>query len=325
VRPRDALELAALGALWGASFMLTRFGAGEFGPAALAFVRVAGASLMLLPLLLARGGGPALRRNAPAIAVVGLVNSALPFLLFSAAALALGAGLMSMLNATAPIWGALLAWVWLGDRLGPARIAGLMIGVAGVAGLAWDTAGTRAGVQGLSPGLALLACVLATMLYGLGANVSRRYLTQAPALAVAAGSQLTATLVLALPALMAWPAENPRPAAWAAAAVLSLACTGLAYILYFRLIAHIGAARAMSVTFLVPAFALLWGWLALGETPTRGALAACAVILFGTALSSGLLRWPVRGRRDAPGISGSGSAAPSAVHPAASPDTGRWP
>jgi drug/metabolite transporter (DMT)-like permease len=113
-------------------------------------------------------------------------------------------------------------------------------------------------------------------------------------MALAAGSQLSATVALALPAWLLWPAAMPPASSWAAAAALAFVCTGFAYVLYFRLIAHAGAANAMAVTFLIPAFALAWGWLFLGERPTATMLAGCVVILLGTALATGLLALPMR-------------------------------
>jgi drug/metabolite transporter (DMT)-like permease len=289
---RDGLELLLLGAIWGASFLFMRLGAGEFGPLALAAVRVAGASLLLLPLLALQGQLGALRAHWRPIAVVGVVNSALPFALYALAALSLSTGLMSVFNATASIWGALIGWLWLGDRLGRSRWLGLAIGVAGVLALSWGKADLKPGAAGVSAALGVAACLAATVLYGLGSNLSRRHLQGVPPMAVAAGSQLAATVALAGPALWAWPAVSPSAGAWGAAAALALVCTGLAYILYFRLIAHAGAAQAMSVTFLIPAFALAWGWLLLGEVPTAAMLGGCAVILLGTALATGRLKLP---------------------------------
>jgi drug/metabolite transporter (DMT)-like permease len=291
---RDLADLLLLGAIWGASFLFMRLGAAEFGPVALAFVRVAGAAALLVPLMLLRGQGQAWRRQAAPIAGVGLVNSALPFLLYAVAALVLSTALMSVFNATASIWGALIAWLWLKERLSPLRWLGLAIGVAGVVGLSWGKADFRPGEHGVSAALGVAACLAATALYGLGANLSRRWLQGVPPLAVAAGSQAAAALALGPAALWLWPAVPPGATAWAAALALSLLCTGLAYILYFRLLARTGAANAMSVTFLIPAFALLWGYLALGEQPTGTMLAGCAVILLGTALATGLLRAPDR-------------------------------
>ena len=289
---RDLGELLLLGALWGGSFLFMRIGTADFGPLALVFIRVAGAAAMLMPVLLARGEGPALRQHWRAIAVVGVVNSLLPFVLFSVAALALTAALMSVFTATASIWGALVAWLWLGERLTPSRVLGLLIGVLGVIGLAWGKADFRPGALGISPALGIAACIVATICYGFGANVSRKYLAGVPPMAVAAGSQLVAALLLLVPAVWAWPAQPLSTAAWLNAIALAVLCTGLAYVLYFRLIAHAGASNTMAVTFLIPGFAMLWGWLALNEQPPPQMLLGCAVILLGTALATGLLRLP---------------------------------
>ena len=291
---RDTADLLLLAALWGASFLFMRLGAAEFGPVALAFVRVAGAALLLVPLMLLKQQSGAWRTHGRAIAGIGIINSALPFLLYAVAALALTTALLSVFNATVPIWGALIAWLWLKDQLSASRWLGLAIGVAGVVGLGWGKADLTAGAHGVSAAIGVAACLAATALYGLGANMSRRWLQGLPPLAVAAGSQAAATLALVVPAVLWWPAVNPGATAWAAAIALSLLCTGLAYVLFFRLIARTGAATATSVTFLIPAFALLWGFLALGEVPTGTMLVGCAVILLGTALATGLLRWPLR-------------------------------
>lgn len=292
MRRRDAAELVLLAALWGGSFLFTRLCAADFGPAALVFLRVAGAAALLLTLLLWRGEGAALRRHWKPIAVVGLVNSALPFLFFAVGALVLNAGLSAIFNAAAPLWSALIAWLWLHERPAPMRLLGLAIGFAGVLGLGLHNAGFKPGEHGVSPALAVACCIGSTALYGLAANYARRRLAGVPAFAVAAGSQLAAALATLLPALWLWPPVNPGGLAWAGAAVLAVACTGLAYILYFRLIANAGAANAISVSFLVPAFAVLWGALFLGEALTVPMVAGCAVILFGTALATGLVGSP---------------------------------
>ncbi len=289
---RDLIELFTLAALWGAAFLFMRVAAPDFGPIALTFLRVAGAAVLLVPLLIQRGEAAALRQHWRPILVVGITNSALPFLCFTFAALAITAGLSAIFNATTPLWAALIAWLWLKDRLTPLRWVGLAIGFAGVVGLAFDKASFKAGALGVSPALALLACIVAAALYGFSANYTKRRLTGVPPMAIAAGSQLSASLVLLLPALWAWPAVTPSPLAWGSAVVLSVACTAVAYILYFRLIAHAGPANASAVTFLIPGFAVAWGALFLGETLSPAVVAGCAVILFGTALATGLLRWP---------------------------------
>lgn len=301
MKPRDLLDLLVLAALWGASFLFMRLGAQAFGPVALVFLRVAGASLLLLPWMLARGEGEALRRHWRPVALIGMVNSTGPFLLFAVASLVMTAGLMAVFNATAPLWAALIAWLWLRERLSLPRLLGLAIGFAGVLWLSWGKADLRPaaawGALGISPALGIAACIGATLLYGLGANLARRQLQGVPPVAVAAGSQAACALVLALPAWWWWPAADPPAQAWLAVALLALLCTGLAYVLYFRLIANVGATKAISVTFLIPAFAMAWGWLALAEVPTPTMLAGAAVVLLGTGLSTGLLRWPQRAAR----------------------------
>lgn len=288
MRPQDAAELVLLAALWGGSFLFMRIGAPEFGAVALVAVRVALAAAALLPLLALRGLGPDLRRHWRPIAVVGLVNSALPFVLYTYAALSITAGLSAVFNATAPLWGALVAWWWLGDRPTASRALGLAVGFAGVAWLAWDKASFKPGAG--DTGLAVVACLAATLCYGIGANYTKRRLSGVSPLAVAAGSQAAAALALAVPAALWWPAAAPSAAAWGAAAVLGVLCTGLAYLLYFRLIAHVGPARAIAVTYLIPLFGVLWGALFLGERVTPVMVLAGLVILAGTALATGAAR-----------------------------------
>jgi drug/metabolite transporter (DMT)-like permease len=289
VTRRDGIDLLLLAALWGGSFLFMRIAAPEFGPLALVFVRVAGASAFLLPLLMWRGEFAALRAHWRPILVVGLINSALPFACLAVAALVLNAGLMAIFNATAPMWTAVIGTLWLKDRLPGSRWLGLAIGFAGVLGLFVGKASLKPGEHGISPALGIAACMAATALYGLAGNYTKARLAGVPPMAVAAGSQFGAMLCVALPAWWWWPAVNPGAGAWAAAIVLALACTGLAYVLYFRLLASAGPANAMTVTLLVPGFAMFWGAMALGEPITASMLAGCAVILLGTGRSTGLI------------------------------------
>jgi drug/metabolite transporter (DMT)-like permease len=286
------IDFVALAAIWGASFLFMRLAVVDFGFVATAAVRVTVASAFLLQLLLARGQGPVLRKHWPAIALVGLLNSALPFVLFSFALLSITTGLSAILNATVPLFGALVAWAWLKDRPTGSRIAGLAIGFLGVAMLAWDKASFQPGASGIAPAWAVLACLLATMCYAIAASATKRYLTGLPPLVTATGSQLGAALALVLPAVWLWPSEPPGARAWLALAVLGVLCTGIAYILYFRLIEQTGPSRALAVTFAVPVFALLYGAMFLGERVTPWMLACGAVIVCGTALSTGLLKLP---------------------------------
>jgi drug/metabolite transporter (DMT)-like permease len=287
VNAAHLLELLALAAIWGGSFLFLRVGAGEFGPVPLAFVRMAGAALLLLPLIAWRGEWPALRRHWRLVAIVSLTNSAVPFVCFGVAALAITGGLSSIFNATTPLWGALIAWIWLGDRPGRWRLVGLAIGFAGVAWLAGSKASLQPGEHGISAAWAIAACLIATFLYGWSASFTRKRLAGVPPMVLAGGSQAFGALAMGLPALWTWPAVTPGTASWMAAAGLAVLCSGVAYVLYFRLIAHIGAANAISVTFLIPAFAVGWGALFLGEPLTWTMAGGCAVIVAGTALATG--------------------------------------
>jgi drug/metabolite transporter (DMT)-like permease len=284
---RDAIALLLLAALWGASFLFMRIAAPAFGAPGLAAVRVAGAAAMLLPLLGLRQGLGELRMHWRPIAVVGVTNSALPFLCFSQAAIGISAGLSSILNATAPLFAALIGALWWGQASSRATVAGLLLGLAGVAALVWDQAGPRAGVDATTALTSMALCLVASALYGFSGHFTRSRLAGVAPLAVAAGSQTAAAAVLVAPALSAWPQQTPPPAAWLAAAALAVLCTGAAYILYFRLIARVGAAHAIAVTYFVPVFAMLWAWLFLDERISPRMLAGCAIVFVGVGLATG--------------------------------------
>ena len=287
---RDSGELLLLAAIWGASFLFMRIGGVEFGAVAVAALRVAGAALLLVPLLALRGQMATLRKHWRPIFVVGIVNSALPFLGFAYALLSITAGLSAIFNATAPIFGALIGWLWLGERLTRLRVVGLALGFAGVVYLASNSVNGPPGFKPGGAGVAIVACLAAAALYGFAANYTRERLTGVAPLAVAAGSQLAATLFLALPAAIWWPAAAPSARAWTAMALLAFICTGFAYLLFFRLIAHAGAANAIAVTYLVPLFAVLWGGWILAEQVTSPMIVGGAVILLGTSLATGVVR-----------------------------------
>ena len=294
-----ATDFVLLAAIWGASFLFMRIGVVEFGTLPTAAVRVAIAALFLLPLVWLRGLLPVLRKNWRRTFFIGLLNSGIPFACFSFALLSISTGLSAILNAAVPMFGALVAWAWLKDRPTAWRVLGLVIGFAGVALLAWDKASFKAGASGVAPGWAVLACLLACVCYAISASYTKRYLSGLPPLVTAAGSQIGATLGLALPALWLWPARMPSASAWLALLAVGVVCTGIAYIVFFRLIANAGPQRALSVTFVVPVFAVLYGVLFLGESVTPWMLGCAGVIVGGTALSTGLLK-PGRQRASTP-------------------------
>lgn len=275
--------------------MFMHWGVIEFGPLPTAGVRVAIAALFLLPLVQLRGLLPELKIHWQRTCIVGLLNSGIPFACISFALLSISTGLSSILNATVPLFGALIAWIWLKDKLNATRVLGLLTGFAGVAMLAWGARPTAApadlAAAGDGHGWAVAACLLAGVSYGISASYTKRYLTGVNPLVTAAGSQLGATLGLAVPTIWLWPAHPPGARAWLALLAVGVLCSALAYILFFRLIKNAGPPRALSVTFLVPVFAVLYGVLFLGETVTPWMLLCAVIIVCGTALSTGLLTW----------------------------------
>jgi drug/metabolite transporter (DMT)-like permease len=286
-----AIDFVLLAALWGGSFLFMHLGAAQFGAIPTAGLRVGIAALALSPLWLQPRQRAALRGRWRAVMFVGVLNSALPFALFSYAVLSLPTGLTSVLNATTPLFGALVAWAWLGERPGRLRLCGLALGFTGVALLAGRGARLDAAVAGWP----VLACLGATCSYGCAASFARRYLAGVPPAASVAGAMLGAALALAGPTAWYWPAHMPGWPAWLAVVALGVLCSALAYFLYFRLIERAGPSRALAVTFLVPVFGLAYGAVLLGEAVTPGMLACGVVILAGTLLASGLAsRWPAR-------------------------------
>jgi len=283
-------EFILLGAIWGASFLFMRLGAAEFGALPTAGLRVGIAALFLLPVLITRGQGPALAQHWKKIFFLGLINSGIPFACYSYALMSISTGLSALLNATVPLFGALVAWVWLKDRPHRLKIIGLLIGFVGVAMLAWGKASFKPDASGLSSGWAVVACLVACLCYGIAASFTKRYLARVPSLAVATGSQIGATLGLALPTLWLWPTANPSMTAWLALLAVGVLCTGVAYVLFFRLIDKVGAASTLTVTFLIPVFAVVYGLAFLGESVTPWMLTCGAVILCGTALSLDLFK-----------------------------------
>ena len=271
-------------------------GAVEFGALATAGVRVIIAAVFLLPILIFKGLLGSLRTHWKLTFLVGVTNSAIPFACFTFALLSISTGLSSILNATVPLFGAVIAWLWLNDRPHGLRILGLLIGFMGVAMLAWDKASFKPDASGLTTGWAVLACLTACLCYGISASFTKRYLGGIPSLVLATGSQIGAALGLAPLAWWYWPTQTVSTKAWLAVLALGVVCTGIAYVLYFRLIARAGPARALSVTFAVPVFAVLYGVVLLGEVVTPWMLVCGLVIVLGTALSAGLLQQSLSSR-----------------------------
>jgi drug/metabolite transporter (DMT)-like permease len=278
-------ELVGLAALWGASFLFMRVAVPEFGPVWLIAWRVFLATLVLLPILIHQGLWPELRRHIKTLFIVGAINSALPFLCFAYATQTLSGGVTSILNATVPLFGILLVMLGFNkEKLTGAQIGGFILGFAGVGILL----GWHPVTMDKAFWLAVLAGLSGSLLYAISANYIKRKLNNVPALVIAAGSQLSAS-ILFLPLLpFSVPAAMPSLKAILALIALAVFSTALAYLMYFRLIRVLGAARAVTVTYMIPLFAMVWGALLLHEEVTWDMVVGCIVILLGTALANGV-------------------------------------
>ena len=279
MRPADVARLVALALIWSASFAFIRVLAPVLGPVWVAAARLllGGGALVLGLLAVHRHANPG--RHWRAYLFVGIVNSALPFLLFAYAALVLPASYLVILNAALPLLAAVAASVWLGDPLTASKMTGFAAGIAGVALV--SRAGPLVPDAAFSTAVAASLCAVACYAAA-GVWLKRRGASLDP-LAVAAWSQLFGGLAL-LPIVPLAPIRGEiTPIVMINLALLALLCSTLAYVLYFRLIANVGPTRAMTVTFLMPAFGMLWGYLFLDETITLPMLAGAAMIVAGTA------------------------------------------
>ena len=272
------LELGVLGAIWGASFLFMRVAASDFGATPLVEMRLALGALVLLPFLWRdRASFPL--RIWPRLALIGAINSAIPFVLFAWAAQRAPAGVGAITNAMTVLFTALVGFIFFGEKIGARRAGALLAGFAGVVVLA---SGKTAGA---SLGWAVAAGAGAAFLYGIGINLVRRHLSGLPPAAVAAAT-LGMSALLTLPfALAQWPQHPIAAQSWFAAVLLGVICTGLAFVMYYRLIARIGASRAATVTYLVPLFGVAWAWTLLDEPLTLTMGVAGALILGSVAWS----------------------------------------
>jgi len=286
MRGHDIADLILLAAIWGSSFLFITLAVDDFGPFALMALRTGIGLLVLLPLLFWRHALPDLVRHWKPIFVVGIINAAIPFTLLAYAAFVIPAGILSILNAATPLWGALFAALWIKDVLPRWRIAGLAVGFCGIVLLVWDELEIE---QLLGTGLGLAAAVAAPISYGFASTYTNRYLMGVKSIAVATGALISATLALWPLAILTWPDGDISQRSWGALLMLSVLCTGVTYIIFYRLVMNAGPARASTVTLLIPVFGVLWGWLWLQEEITGVILLATGIILLGTALATGII------------------------------------
>jgi drug/metabolite transporter (DMT)-like permease len=284
MRWREIGMLITLGGLWGGSYLFIRVAVPALGPLALVALRTTLAGLLLLLYALATRRRPDLRGRWGAFLVLGAINVALPFALIAAAGLRLTASLGAILNATVPIFTALLVARRSGERLTRRALAGMALGLLGVAALVGWSPLPRDGWTLL----AIAASLLAALCYSLGGIYTKERLRGVPPLTLAAGQLLAAGLLVVPPATLALPSAPPPPAVILALAGLIILSTALAYILFFALLERVGPVRTHTVTYLVPFFGVLWGALFLREPLGAGAALGLAGVLAGVLLISGV-------------------------------------
>lgn len=280
MRPSDTLRLFVLAALWGGSFLGLRIVAPVLGAIVTAEARVAVAGVALLAWCAIVRVPLRWREHAGPMAVVGVFNSAIPFALFAFAVRTIPGGYAAILNATSPLFGAVIASLWLREALGVRRLLGIVFGVAGVACVVklGPVAATGDAL------VAYAACLAAACCYGFAGNYTKQLARPIPPAAMATGSQITAAIAL-LPLIPFDPVQAvPTHTVVAVAAALGIGSTAIAYLLYFRLIRDVGATRALTVTFLVPLFAVGWGWALLDEVVTWRMAGGGALVLIATWL-----------------------------------------
>ena len=280
MRSADLIRLLTLAAIWGASFLFIRIIAPELGPLWTSGSRVSIAGCAMLLFLFALRKKMAFGRNWKVYLVLGILNSALPFSFFAYAEMTMPAGYAAIVNATSPLWGALVGAVVLKEALTARKVAGLFAGIAGVACLVWR------GPEELTTQLLLSAgaCLAAAFCYGLAGAYAKLNSAGIAAPMLATGSQLGAALVI-LPALPFMPmTHEATPHVLLFALMLALLCTAVAYFIYFRLMADIGPTKTLTVTFLIPLFALVWGALFLHEEISVNTLIGCALVVLATWL-----------------------------------------
>ena len=279
---RSFAQIVLLGALWGASFMFMRVAAPEFGAFSMAAARVGLACVIMLVLVAALRQSLNFRKRWKTYLAIGAVNTAIPFIAYSFAALHVPAGYSAIANSTTPVWSALIMWLWFKQPLGALKWLGIVCAFAGVLVLV--------GLQpvALTPSVVagMLAAMFAAGLYATASFLIKRYLSELSGLAAATGMVWGATMWLLLPGLFFAPSVLPSATAWSAVLAMSVFCTVAGYALFFHLIRTVGPQRTSSVAFLFPAFAAFWGWLILSEPITANMIAGMLAVLAGTALVS---------------------------------------
>jgi drug/metabolite transporter (DMT)-like permease len=273
--PRQLGALLLLAAIWGASFLFIRIAAPVLGPFPLMAGRVSIAAGALALVAVLRGIPIRIGPDWPRLLLLGLIHAAVPFALIAFAEIRLPASMAAVLIAAQPLFVALINGLWLGDRVSPRQVAGLLLGMVGVAiVVGWSPAALQGSI-----GTSVAAALLAALCYAAGAIFARHRMADAPVLTLAFGQQLAAAGWLAVPALLTLPSTRPGAGPLLAMLSLAIVCTALAYLVFFWLLEQVGPVKAGTITYAIPVFGVLWGVLFLQETATGGVLAGLSCVL----------------------------------------------
>ena len=280
---RDYIELLILSAIWGSSFLFLRIASPEFGPIFLIEMRVASGLIVLLPICLLLGKIQELKENWKMIFILSLSNMTIPFCLFAYSALNMGAGILSIINATVPFFTAIIAFLVYQQRMTRYGLIGLMVGFMGVAVLVFDPSESSGVTNDLAIPSALFACVL----YGVALNIVSHKLQGVSGISITTGALFFSTIVLIPFAVIERPEVMPQGSVWFSVLALGVVCTGFGYILFYRLIARIGSQQAIMTTYLIPIFSILWANLFLAESITLFMIFGGMLVLMGVGMTTG--------------------------------------
>ena len=287
----NTFDFVLLSALWGGSYLFIRYTVGYIEPIALAEMRMLTASVVLGLLVLSKKEWRqqvfSYRKKLRTLSIVAFFNSAFPFAVITYSMQHMSAGVGAVINSTSPIWTAIVGVIWYRNVMGWSKYLGLVLGFFGIIFLMWGKASfTNDGL-----GFAILASMIGTFSYGISSNYIKHYANDFEPIPMTFITMFIGALMLLLPALTQIPTEPMPISAWAGMLCLGVGSTAIAYILFYRLATNTSATLAITVTFLVPVFGMLWGWLFLNETLTLHMMVGAGIVLLGTGLTVGVINF----------------------------------
>ena len=277
---RGAILFLSLGLIWGLPYLLIKVSVEYLSPEVIIFLRVLLAAMILMPVVIKRGYLRQLKGHWKWVFVFAIVEITFPFGALTFAELRLSSSMTGLLIAAVPIVSAIFAWrLGIDDRITGMRVAGLAVGILGVASLVgFDLTGGEL----LSASLLIITVIG----YALGPIIVSQKLSTAPALAAIAMATAINTIIYAPFAFISRPTETVPLNVWLAVAVLGAVCTALAFILFFSLVAEVGPARTTVITYINPAVAVILGVIVLSEPITLGLVVGFPLILIGSFLAT---------------------------------------